>query len=1129
MTSYRLGLDVGTNSLGWSILELSEQDGNMLPCRVLNAGVRIFSDGRDVKSKATLKADRRMARSARRRRDRFKQRQTFLIAELRKAGLLPVDTIDLKQLQSLNPLQLRATALTEKLPAHHVGRALFHLNQRRGFKSNRKDRDNATQGIVSDSSRLLLQQMELIGPALSKDEEKKLSREDKKIARHEEAENRKRALEKLSDKATLSYGAFLFQRQREGQTTRARPGAGDNGKLYEVYPTRELYEDEFNKIWKKQSKYHPDLMTDAVYKRIHKTIFWQRELKSVERGKCTYLPAEDRTFRAMPSFQRYRMLQELNNLEWSVAGRVNRLRDHLDARDAILRMMETVKSRQLVWSNMKDTLKRLELAEGDFNFNFETPKRKGLDGNPTSKVMQHEDCVGERWHSWGLGKQDKFISIILDDKLDDEEAKQCLVDEFGIPEQAATKCVYAPLVEGTAGISLKAAELISQKMSDEMMNQPDAVGAVAEERKDFVDPLTRSRENELWPDLPYYGELFHGGRHIISRDRKPEDKNDDLKFFGGVTNPTVHIALNQIRQVVNELIDRYGHPYSIAVELGRNLPAGKEERLKIENDQKKSQEENERLDGILREHGQIPNRDNRLRLLLWKELDKKDPAGRRCPFSGDIIGIADLFSGKAEIEHLIPFRLSLDDGRANKVLCTRQANRDKGKRTPFEAFGDSPHGYSWEEIAARAQRLPEQKQWRFQEDALKKWYRDHADFTERHLNDTRYIGRLTKEYLESICPFNKIDVITGRLTALLRGHWGLNGIYRKHNAARDEPKSKTRDDHRHHAVDAIVVGMTTRSMLQKVATAAGRAEKLNLERLFEKKNNGRSPIDPWSSFRDEVADVTRNITVSHKPRRKKLVYCTNDGKLHRTTDGQLHNDTAYGIVSGPDKNGRYKVVRRKEIKSFTTRKHLDAIRDPHMREEFLQAFDNAIKNGKAGKQAIHELAQKKGIRRLRQIENLRVIPVKDHSGNIYKAYKGDSNWGMEIYQYPATHKKADKWEGVVISRFEANQPGFMPGESHKPHPAAKLVMRLQRDDCIEIKQYNQKKILRLIKIDYKRRTGFFTALHEANVANRNDDKNDPFKYQELSINKLVSLNARKVHISPTGRINYEKRKKPDHH
>ena len=967
--------------------------------------------------------------------------------------------------------------------------------------------------------RLLLEQMGLINPPLSKEAYRELSREDKKKARQKEAEDRELALKKLSGDRTLTYGAFLWQRHQDGRPSRARPGVGDNGKLYDVYPQRELYEDEFNKIWDSQAAQHPELMNDEARKRIHTAIFSQRTLKAQARGKCAYLSAEDRTFRAMPSFQRYRMLQDLNNLDWSIGRHKHHLSNHRDARDGILRLMETISTRdgRLVWSKMKNLLKKMELAEGNFTFNFESPKRKGLDGNSTSKIMQDEDYVGTEWHNWSAGKQDKFVEVILDDNLNDDEVRQHLVQEFDLSEQKATKCVYAPLVEGTASISLKAAKLISQKMSEEMMNQPDAVEAVAEEHNDFINPFTRAREGKLLPYLPYYGELFQDGRHIIPGDRRPEDRDDDLKFFGGVTNPTVHIALNQIRQVVNELIDRYGHPYSVAVELGRNLPAGQEERREIENAQKKNQEENERLDGILRENGQMPNRDNRLRLLLWEELNT-DPAGRRCPFSGNMINITDLFNGRAEIEHLIPFSVSLDDSRANKVLCTRQANRDKGNRTPFAAFGDSRDGYTWEDIATRAQRLPKPKQWRFQEDALEIWYRQCADFSERHLNDTRYIGRLTKEYLESICPFNKIDVITGRLTALLRGHWGLNGIYRNHNGAGDEPKSKSRDDHRHHAVDAIVVGMTTRSMLQKVATAAGRAEELNLERLFEKKNNGRSPIEPWSSFRDQVAEVTQSITVSHKPRRKKLA--------SDSTDGQLHNDTAYGIISGPDKNGLCEVVVRWPVTKFKKRKDLEGIRDPRLRLEFLQALDKAMSYGEDGGKAILNLAEKKGIHNLRRTEKLKVIPVEDQSGNVYKAYKGDSNWGMEIYQYPKTHKKSDKWEGVVISRFEANQSGFVPGESCKPHPAARLVMRLQRDDCIEIEQGEQKQVVRLQKISH---VLTFAPLHEANTDSRHRDKADHFKYMDRSANTLRSLNACKVHISPTGRINYEKRRKSDHH
>ncbi|MXX11303.1 MAG: type II CRISPR RNA-guided endonuclease Cas9, partial [Nitrospira sp. SB0667_bin_9] len=115
MAAYRMGLDVGTNSLGWSVLELNEAGE---PCAVTDTGVRIFNDGRVDKSKATLKANRRVARSARRRHDRYKQRRTFLLDELIKAGLFPKNPEERHKLQTHDPLKLRAKALTEKLEPH---------------------------------------------------------------------------------------------------------------------------------------------------------------------------------------------------------------------------------------------------------------------------------------------------------------------------------------------------------------------------------------------------------------------------------------------------------------------------------------------------------------------------------------------------------------------------------------------------------------------------------------------------------------------------------------------------------------------------------------------------------------------------------------------------------------------------------------------------------------------------------------------------------------------------------------------------------------------------------------------------------------------------------------------------
>ncbi len=930
--------------------------------------------------------------------------------------------------------------------------------------------------------------------------------------------------------AKLTYGSFLWQRQQEGRPTRARPLPGHRKSPYDVYPTRELYEDEFSKIWSAQAKYHSS-MTDENKDRIYNIIFKQRPLKSQKVGRCMYMPDEDRTFRAMPGFQCYRIYQEVNNLEWTGG----KLREHPDARDAIVALLEESSTREVTFSKMKGILRDKGLIQGrerDFKFNFESSKRKGFDSNLTSHIMQHEDYVGPDWHKWSLERQDKFIEIILEDKSDYTDMKQQLdavkrqlMDEFShLSETVAEKCMRAPLTDRTANISLKAAHLMLEKMRDGIADmetgelklplQNEAAERVAEENEYFVNPMRRRKADEAGytpaDRLPYYGKAFEAGSHIIPGSKEPKEEGNDLLYYGGVSNPTVHIALNQIRKVVNELIGRYGHPESVAIELGRDLPVGPKGRREIEAEQKDNQERNRKLDGALEELGLSRNPINRLRLRLWEELND-DPVGRCCPFSGKKIGKADLSNESIEIDHLLPFSRSLDNSPANKVICTRQANRDKGKRTPFEAFGDSPDGYSWSDIQERVKHLPTAKHWRFGEDAMERWNRDHSDFSERHLNDTRYIGRLAREYLECICHIDKIDVVTGRLTSLLRGHWKLNSVLNENDRSR-----KNRDDHRHHAVDAIVIGMTSRSMLQKVATAANRAEDLEIEHLFPKGTNGASPIDPWHGFRADVRKVINEIVVSHRARHRK--------------QGQLHNDTAYGIISASDgKDIRHgtkqkcRVVTRKfvaDLKGKTdsaTRKSLESIRNLRLRQAFLHAY----KGG--GFDAVKELAKEKGIRRLRVVEeNKTVIPIADKSDKPYKAYDGNSNWAMEIYSFPKGHKKADKWDGVTISTFDASQPNFKPSETNRPHPAARLVMRLQKNDCIEIEEENKKRILRRVQ---KLSDGQITLapLHEANVDARDRDKEDSFKFLTKSPNSLKQLNARKVHISPAGRVSYEKR------
>lgn len=145
----RLGLDIGTNSIGWWLYGL--KNGRI--ARVIDGGVRIFSDGRDPKSGASKAVDRRTARAMRRRRDRYLRRRASLMRKLSASGLMPADPAEAKALELLDPYELRARALDEALPPHHLGRALFHLNQRRGFKSNRKtDRGDNESGKIKDAT-----------------------------------------------------------------------------------------------------------------------------------------------------------------------------------------------------------------------------------------------------------------------------------------------------------------------------------------------------------------------------------------------------------------------------------------------------------------------------------------------------------------------------------------------------------------------------------------------------------------------------------------------------------------------------------------------------------------------------------------------------------------------------------------------------------------------------------------------------------------------------------------------------------------------------------------------------------------------------------------------------------------
>ena len=280
----RLGLDLGTNSLGWSLLEL-DQKGE--PFKIVKTGVRIFSSGRDAKTNTTLNAERREKRSARRRRDRYLQRRSYLMKILVKIGFMPSNEDERKKLQILNPYELRAKALDQKIDIHGIGRIFFHLNQRRGFQSNRKDASDKDSGDMKES---IKQFKEMIG-----------------------------------EKGCRTMGEYLYLFDRDSwdrEKGRRKPirarRRGENKGLYDFYPERNMLKDEFHAIWDYQKKFYDDddIFSKDNEDKIFNIIFHQRPLKPPIIGKCSFVDGEDRAPKALISFQKSRLWQEINTLKY---------------------------------------------------------------------------------------------------------------------------------------------------------------------------------------------------------------------------------------------------------------------------------------------------------------------------------------------------------------------------------------------------------------------------------------------------------------------------------------------------------------------------------------------------------------------------------------------------------------------------------------------------------------------------------------------------------------------------------------------------------------------------------------------------------------------------------------------
>lgn len=944
--SRTLGLDIGTNSIGWALIE-SDTAGTV--GKVLGIGVRVFPEGvnRDQQGAEHSKnEDRRIARGMRRQIARRARRKAVLRRSLIAAGLLPTDREAQRLLDELDPYVLRREGLTRRLEPHEFGRVLVHLNQRRGFLSNRK----ADRGRAKENSETL-QEINALAEAMG----------------------------------TKTLGSYFAEKRT----------ADEHDRIRGQHTRREMYLDEFDRLWTEQAKHHPKLLTDQLrcgrrgkdqhYPKepeplrnrksnslldefgLYGILFFQRSLywpKSVI-GRCE-LTGEKRCPRADRVAQRFRLLNEVNNLRILPDYGESRLLTEIQREKVIAALS---KSKEQTFDQLR---KAIGLLDSD-TFNLERAERKKLLGLPIDAALAKKDLFHKAWDKLAEELKTNIVRSLLNDE--ESEIRRKAIQEWGCTEELAGKLVdFDPTsyADGYASYSLSAISRLLPHLERGLRLMANDATDSALHAAGFLRPDEKAvRQSDHLPDVP------------------PE-----------IINPIVRQAMYEVRKLVHAVIREFGKPDHIHVELAREAKGNVDQRAKQIRDMRDNERRRDEAAEWIRQQPSNPKvtRDSIQRYLLWKEQ------GEICIYSGRTISPGQLFGGEVDLDHILPYSKSLDNSLMNKVVAFRSENIRKGQQTPWQWLAER-EAERFTHVLQRARKLPFGKRQRF---SMQEVILD--DFLARQLSDTAYITTCVRQYLLRL----GIDIVCtkGQSTAELRHLWGLNTVLRD-----DDLNLKNREDHRHHAIDALVIALTDRSRLIKLARTRG--------------DDVEALPPPWGNFREQVEELVDGIKVSFRVKRRIA--------------GELHKDTIYGATH---KNVATKMADRghaklwvEDEKLFTYRKPIEdlspsmilQIRDSRVQEailERLKQHEIDVQNAKEIPKDVWieplyvhprdgSISEKSHpIRKVRILENDGTIqPIRGGSAFV----KPGSNHHVCLFELPGSTDQRPKRELIAVTTLEAIQ------------------------------------------------------------------------------------------------------------
>ena len=940
-----LGLDLGTASVGFALIDYDrmKHEGE-----IIRMGVRVFPETLAAKTQTPLNHQRREKRMVRRQVRRRKQRRRELNEYLHSIDLLPkYGTSEWLEVMQSDPYELRKEGLLRRLDKYELGRAIYHLAKHRHFLGRDIDLEGST---ISNQQ---------IGPD---DEDSK-------------SQQNRADLELALKKRGITLGEYLSE---------ISPDEKKRNKL----ASRQVVLEEFNRILDHQRSYHE--ISNTELKELARIVFTQKpvfwRLKTL--GTCKFIPTQ----RVCPSgswlAHQRKMLEFINNI--SIVGNNEPLSQ--EAREALV--ITCGEKESVTWKAVRKTLRPIFQNDGydldDIKFNLEVDGITKIPGNPVERDLKK--ILGKSWVNHAL--KDDLRAFIH------QELFQCDYGEIGNerivildPEtrKANRSTLVDALVRKYGVLPEQANELSKLKFRTGWEPySPEAIQCFLTQLTEGVrmGELLSSPEYEEWRTSTFPDRVQN--RQKVFNLLPSPAQEEERKRLGQIRNPTVVRTSNEMRKVVNNLIRLYGRPDKIRVELARDLKNSKAQKTNIQrNIQKNEKRRKDALDNFQENNIQTPSRDDVEKWLLWQEC------GHICPYTGKTISFNALFgpNSRFDIEHIVPRSRGGQDGMLNKTLCDASENRDvKGNKTPYEYMCEDPD--KWFHFKKRLEKMLVQvgNPHGLSEAKYKHFLREEIpkDFTERQLRDTSYTAKLAMESLTRLWtyedgeskdgPRNKVEAISGQATARLRRLWGLDAIL-------NVGGSKTRDDHRHHAVDALVVACaypgTIPALLKGYYGSVERNQNKPKPQLQK----------PWSSIRNDAAKHCSMIVVSHKVKRK--------------VSGELHENTVYGKTENqiPKSGKSYtQFVIRKNVGEIKP-KQVDNIRDIHIRQ--------LVRKREPHEPTVYIGKGRRVVKKVRVVEDLdATLLEKITTGHV----KTGSNHHMEVFK---NNEPKFKVEYRVVSLYEA--------------------------------------------------------------------------------------------------------------